>query len=831
MNGILWPADIAADDFRGFQIDCQPICDTKTLKVKGAEVRLRFSAPDGSSVSDTELIPLLEATGKMAAVGMWMLEQAICACLEWCKTVPHFVAAVKVSYRQLCAPQFCEQVQTLIDNYGLSPGHLLLELSESDFLSEEKTLRAPLGSLRKKGLLIAIDDFGAEYAALSQLRQFELDVIKIGKSLMKTLGASQYNRELLNSVVRLCHQTAKRVCINGVETRGEQLEVCLLNIDCIQGSYVSGPVSREDFDRIFISGHYDRESLVVTPSWNSRRKQLEGDSDLLMSLMNAMPLCLNLWSRDFEILACNQEVMRLFGVHRPEDFKERFYRFSPEFQPDGMSSIQKSRQMVSQTFETGKTTFFWMHCLESGEKIPAEVCLVRIPYLQDYVVVSYTQDLRERCANEERIQKFNSRLHSILNATPLCLNLWTRNYKNSMCNQAALKLFNLKSAEEYLEKFDRLSPLCQPDGTSSMKAAQNKIQEAFQTGACQFRWMHCNMDGDPIPAEISLVRIEGLDDDGGDMVAGFTRDLRPQLIAEQAERVAAKRIEAVLDAMPLTCLLWNLEGEAIDCNQAAVSMFEAINKMDVILNFDDFLPKWQPDGLRSMIKKAAKLREVREFGSCAFEWVYQSRKKTMIPCAVSLFLLHISDEEMIVAYSQDLRELQQTLEINKRLQQMAYFDGLTGSVSRARFMEDCTSCFRTLQEGACFALLIFDFDDFKGLNDTYGHECGDMVLKGVVQKILSLLPKEAMLGRYGGDEFLIRIREMERPKLDAWILEILTAVREMYFSKGKKRIRTTISVGGAYWGPTCTELETLISQADQALYEAKRRGRNCGVLL
>ena len=91
--------------------------------------------------------------------------------------------------------------------------------------------------------------------------------------------------------------------------------------------------------------------------------------------------------------------------------------------------------------------------------------------------------------------------------------------------------------------------------------------------------------GELIPAEITLVRIEGLEEDGSAMVAGYTRDLRDQIRAEKAERLMARRVRAVVDSSPLACVLWNMRQEALDCNQIAVEMLGARDKEEVLHGF------------------------------------------------------------------------------------------------------------------------------------------------------------------------------------------------------------------------------------------------------
>ena len=170
-----------------------------------------------------------------------------------------------------------------------------------------------------------------------------------------------------------------------------------------------------------------------------------------------------------------------------------------------------------------------MHCKLNGEEIPAEITVVRIDELDDdgsAMVAGYTRDLRPQIKAEERERTLMKRIRSVMDATPLCLNLWNTKFHNIMCNDEAVRLFELRDKQEYLDRFFELSPERQPDGQLSSEAAYAKIQLAMNTGRTQFRWMHCKLNGELIPAEITLVRLEDMEEP---MVAGYTRDLREQL--------------------------------------------------------------------------------------------------------------------------------------------------------------------------------------------------------------------------------------------------------------------------------------------------------------
>ncbi|WP_270505796.1 EAL domain-containing protein [Eubacterium limosum] len=649
-------AESVENDFQGFRLVFQPLCDVSELAVIGAEALLRYRMPDGREISPVDFIPQLESSRLILKVGLWVLEQAAEACRAWVKWVPDFAMNVNVSYIQLREPDFCREAEAVLRRQGLAPGNLVLELTESYFMKEDANVKAALSRLRAKRIQLAMDDFGTGYSSLERLADLDVDIVKVDRFFVKALHTSQHNRDFIESVIRLCHNRRKKVCVEGVETREEWESVRLMNADCIQGFYVSRPVDRDFFFTHYVAVSFDGKSLAGAIDRERLQDHLVNDRELLFAMMNATPLSLMIWNRKFEILACNEEAVRLFGTDSRKTLIEGFYSYSPPRQPNGEDSEMGARDRIYEAFLEGRNQFKWQHVDEHGRRLPVEVTCVRIPYQNDYVVASYARDLRAEIEVEQSNKKFRKRLHALLNATPLCLNLWNKKFKNVMCNEEALKLFELEDEREYLAHFYALSPERQPDGQFSEAKAEAKITEAMQRGRTRFRWLHCKQDGTPIPAEVTLVRIDHLDDDGSAMVAGYTRDLREQIEAEKMQRILSARVRAVMDATPLSCILWNVREEILDCNQMAVEMFCAGSVDDVLRGFDSFQPLYQPDGTPSLEKKETYFREVKEKGYCAFEWLYENRQHEKIPCEVTLVRAAIKeDEDIIIAYSRDLR--------------------------------------------------------------------------------------------------------------------------------------------------------------------------------
>ena len=138
-------------------------------------------------------------------------------------------------------------------------------------------------------------------------------------------------------------------------------------------------------------------------------------------------------------------------------------------------------------------------------------------------VTSRVKVARELRETQVALEQAGERTQIMLDATPLCANFWDRSFTNIDCNREAVKLFDLSSKQEYCDKYFELSPERQPCGALSSEKMIEHVAKAFENGHCRFEWMHQKLNGEPIPCEIILVRVQYKDDF---IVAGYVRDLR-----------------------------------------------------------------------------------------------------------------------------------------------------------------------------------------------------------------------------------------------------------------------------------------------------------------
>jgi len=176
-------------------------------------------------------------------------------------------------------------------------------------------------------------------------------------------------------------------------------------------------------------------------------------------------------------------------------------------------------------------------------------------------------------------------------------------------------------------------------------------------------------------------------------------------------------------------------------------------------------------------------------------------------------------------------DVTERVEMQEKLKRLASTDGLTEVYNRTFFLSEAEAKMKELSEtGSKAACIMFDIDHFKQINDTYGHEAGDIILKQVVRIAESCLGEYDLIGRFGGEEFIIFVPTASLE--DA--LEMAEAIRKKIMETSKlvngHKIAVTASFGIAYAGfgfHVYPSFEKLMNQADQALYAAKRNGRNC----
>jgi diguanylate cyclase (GGDEF)-like protein/PAS domain S-box-containing protein len=225
-----------------FAIEFQPVVELGTSRVTGVEALVRWWR--GSvSVPPEEFIGPAEESGLMIPLGNWILREACGEVARWRESGWNIGVSVNFAARQVAAPRFVESVAEVLDETGLPPHALTLEVKEEVLVEDAGQNVERLSALRDLGVRLAIDDFGTGYASLAYLGQLPVDIIKIDPSFVAGLGRDETLTLLTRTIVRLGHDLGLVVVAEGIE-RPEQLEL-LREMECPrgQGFLVARPMS------------------------------------------------------------------------------------------------------------------------------------------------------------------------------------------------------------------------------------------------------------------------------------------------------------------------------------------------------------------------------------------------------------------------------------------------------------------------------------------------------------------------------------------------------------------------------------------------------------
>jgi diguanylate cyclase (GGDEF)-like protein/PAS domain S-box-containing protein len=234
------------------------------------------------------------------------------------------------------------------------------------------------------------------------------------------------------------------------------------------------------------------------------------------------PIGLVIFDENCKLIDCNKAVLEMFGITK-EEYLNNPDMITPEYQPDGSSSREKALENMKRVMagETIKTE--WLYCTTDGDYIPSELSLYRIKRKDTYFGFGYFYDLRSIKKFELALAEAEEHIKLMLDSCPLSCQLWDSDLKLIDCNEAAILPFGLQSKQEYMDLFPKLSPEYQNDGIPSIEKGNEYLKKAFMEGRCVFNWTHQTLDGTPIPAEVTLVRVKYR---AGYVLAGYTRDLR-----------------------------------------------------------------------------------------------------------------------------------------------------------------------------------------------------------------------------------------------------------------------------------------------------------------
>jgi diguanylate cyclase (GGDEF)-like protein len=241
-----------------FALHYQPKIDLKTGAISGAEALIRWTHPTRGVVSPAQFVHVAEECGLILPIGNWVLREACAQARAWVDGgLPATTMAVNVSAIEFQAENFLEGVFAILEETGLDPRSLELELTESVLMKRVESTAFILQTLREAGVQVAIDDFGTGYSSLSYLRKFPVDALKIDQSFVRQISTAGDDTTIVTAVINMARSLRLRIVAEGVETREELAFLQAHQCDEAQGYFFSRPVPPRAFAALLEKGNFD----------------------------------------------------------------------------------------------------------------------------------------------------------------------------------------------------------------------------------------------------------------------------------------------------------------------------------------------------------------------------------------------------------------------------------------------------------------------------------------------------------------------------------------------------------------------------------------------
>jgi len=249
-----------------FELHYQPQINLTTGAVTGAEALLRWNHPELGLVSPARFIPVAEDSGLIVPIGEWVIQEACRQGAAWKQTgLPPLVMAVNLSAVEFKRGDVEHKVMRALQDSGLDPNCLELELTESIMIHNTEQVLATVQSLKLLGVKLSIDDFGTGYSSLSYLKRFDVDKLKIDQSFIRDLASDPDDAAIIRAIIQMARSLNLRTLAEGVENGDMLARLRDFECDEAQGYFFARPMPAQDF--VEFVGRWAGRQLLMEGDW------------------------------------------------------------------------------------------------------------------------------------------------------------------------------------------------------------------------------------------------------------------------------------------------------------------------------------------------------------------------------------------------------------------------------------------------------------------------------------------------------------------------------------------------------------------------------------
>ncbi len=746
----------------------QGIYDNKKNRFHMYEALMRLQHPDGRMLFPNDFMEIAKKYNLYLSLSLGMVTKVF----ELFKD-RHEIITLNISAYDVLSEKFRDTIFELLQD-AKNPDNFVFELLETEAFDDLATLRAFIHKVRQYGCKFAVDDFGAGYSNFIEFGNLDVDYLKINGSLTKLLGTDFNYSHILNSIAFMGEKMRVKLIAEFVETASTQKLLIQSGVHYSQGYFFSKPMPYSELKVVSAENMAKEESQAeendsITSISN---KQIQTKSESLFLQLGGM------------LVALLSVISVIFFVdYNKSEFKKINDAFLVEIATglsDKISLFAEESKISLNIMACAVSEYAEMLIKTESATTPFNVALLNELLLLDDATkfdATYISYLGGPAIDGEG-QVLDIDIDTIYghnrNETVAKLPIAEDSKGNKILVFAANFYINgLKSGEIYgtykVDDISKLLKLKSFGGEAFYHISQVDGEPVYLSG----RNENAFTNGDMYDFIGSLDIFNGHTSESvrKDMENGKTVLLNYKLKGEERS--------AVMVRVPDTnwCVV------SIVLSQISREMFEVSNR-----------------------------------STFAF-----------IGVIAALFIFYFSFAANIFKKHRNiiLETLESSQSLSNSLQLSIEKDSLTGTYSRATAIEKISSIIASKsQKGEVHALSILDIDNFKYINDTYGHNTGDLYLQSFVSAVKLGIQPGSVLGRLGGDEFVLLLSDIQsKENVCASFDKVFTNIKDIVLG-GVDLGRVSVSAGIVMISENDRSYEELMIEADSILYEAKRKGKN-----
>ena len=815
----------------------QPIVRAITGRICGWEALVRWNDPTRGMIFPNEFISVLEEYRIIYKLDCYVMEKVIAQFSEMKKeekmeAVPVSINLSRIDFEVIDVFRY---VESLINKYQADKDMFRFEITESVLMDNPKFMEEEIAQFRAKGYKVWMDDFGSGYSSLNVLKNYQFDLVKIDMEFLRGFEDTDNGKIILKHTVSMLKNLGVHTLAEGVETQEQYDFLGNLGCELIQGYLIGRPMPLSEGIEQLKNKKFEYESLESRDFLNTvgkvdvlKQNPLEGIEKNIVE--SSLPLAIGLVKEGkWKFIYSNDGYKREIRIYGHEDMKlvedminnPKLWLKHDQFWKMCLHAKESGEAESIEFIENGRIVNMRARyiALDEHNKIDAYMCSIR--YLSNALNENYEQV-------SKAISNYVFSFYECIDAFGLDKKYYENIYLSvghmhvkNRNNSAAVILEDIANTRVHKDDREHFLAL------TNLASIKERLKgEASGAKVGLFRILDAN---DEFVWKAVTVRIVDL----------FGREVMLSCVCEACKEMAermeayvnaddsavaimqsrnqeADAFENVLKLVPAGVFWKDKERRFLGANQMFLDYY-GLKSVESIKGKTDEDMGWHinPEPFKQdeliVINEGKTIRNVQ--GECIVKGEVRKIVASKQPFIVDGEIMGL------IGFFNDVTESEKEKE---NLEALTYTDELTGLQNRRAFEEIIEKYVAQYkQDETDFALVIFDVDKFKKVNDIYGHSFGDLVLQKVAEIIRLVTSNNSVAFRIGGDEFALLHQYSTESEVESIVQEVNLKISQVNQIDGKD-FKTSLSVGTAYYSKT-KDKKLMFEQADQKMYQNKAK--------